>query len=161
MTRVTLCSGKRTYHFDTQWGSFISYNCTQSDEHKKILQGSSPFGMGQSFRRREDMAGSHDATLRGKEFLSHNTGVSSATGGDHSLDTIFPLIPYLIYHQDDERRHSDDTTSLLTTNQAMLVVRKKRQYLNGDTFAKASWQTNIDISSGCNIYRKRSSSDSV
>ena len=82
--------------------SFINDNCTHSAEHKGILQGFSPFCMGQSFWRREHMAGTRNATLSGKEFFAHYAALSWATGDDHSLDTTFTQIPDLIYDQSDE-----------------------------------------------------------
>ena len=126
MTRVIVCSPERTYHFDKV--SLINDNYTHSVEHEGILQGFCPFGMGQSFWRRKHMAGTHNATLNGKEFFAHYAALSWATGDDHSLDTTFPRIPDLIYHQNDEWRHKDGTTSLPTTNQNVLVVKQERKY---------------------------------
>ena len=108
--------------------SLIDNNCTHSAEHEGIPQGFHPFGIGQSLWRREYMAGTHNTTLSCKEFFSHNAVLSWATGDDHSLDTTFPRIPDLIYHQNDEWRHKDGTTSLPTTNQNVLVVKQERKY---------------------------------
>ena len=88
------------------------------------------------------MAGTRNTTLICKEFFpTMLLSLEPHTGDDHSLDTTFPQIPDLIYHQSDEWRHDDSTTSLFTTNQTTLVVEEERKYPKADTFAEASWQT--------------------
>ena len=59
-----------------------------SAEHEGILQDLSPFGMEQNFWRRENMAGTRNATLRGKESFACNASaaLSWATVDGHSLD---------------------------------------------------------------------------
>ena len=63
------------------------------------------------------------------------------------MDTTFPKIPDLIYHQSNKSRYDDSITSLLTTNKTMLVVEEERKFLKPDIFAQASGQTNKDIPS--------------
>ena len=59
--------------------NFTNYNCTYSVERKGILQGLSPFGMGQSFWWEEKIwiPGTINTTLRGKEFFAHNAALLS------------------------------------------------------------------------------------